>query len=143
MTINVDKFTFLFFFSSVKAHEISKRDADEVEDKLRIVGFRIERTEKEPEIDDNGIPVLRADTVVTLRLFGFGFIEKTRIGLTVERSEAGLQCKMMLDTGYFPVALESSTNALVDVKMPKQSVTLYLCAATDDVRYRAIRMSKS
>lgn len=109
------------------------------EDKLKIVGFRIERTEKDPEIDDDGIPVLRADTLVTLRLFGFGFMEKTRIGLTVERSEAGLQCKMMLDTGYFPIALESSTNALVEVKMPKHSVTLYLCAATDDVRSRAIR----
>jgi metal transporter CNNM len=131
-----DKFTFLFsfFFSSVKAHKILKRDvAVEEEGKFEIAGFRIEKTEKDPEIDENGIPVLRADTMVLLRLFGFGFNESTRIGLTQERNEAGAQCKMMLEIGYFTVILESSTNALVNVKMPKHSVDLYLCAATHDV----------
>lgn len=118
--------------SSVNAHKKVKREVEN--DKLKIVGFRVERTEKDPEIDDNGVPILRADTFAVLRLFGFGYKEKTRIGLTVEKAEAGALCNMMIDTGFFGITLESSTNALVNVKMPKHSVDLYFCAATEEVR---------
>jgi hypothetical protein len=135
----VDKFFgFLSFFSlspsSGGIRKVSKRNVEE--EKLKVVGFRIERTAKEPEIDDDGIPILRADTTVTLRLFGSGFTDTTRIGLTSEKSDFGKRCnKMSEDVGYAVVVLESSTNALVELRMPKESHDLYLCASlTEEVR---------
>lgn len=141
MTIKVDKFTFFFFFSSDKEHEIFKRDAEE-EEKLKIVGFRIEKSDKEPEIDDEGIPILRADTIAKLRLFGSGFLGTTLIGLDQKNSEAGTACNNMVNIGYFEISPESSTNALVEIKLPKTSLDLYLCATNDGIvsRFSEIKM---
>lgn len=102
------------------------------EEIAKIDGFRIEKAEKEPKIDENGIPVLRADTFVSLRIFGSGFIETTELGLTDEINKNGTHCNMRL--GHFELVLTSSTNALVEVKMPKNSVDLYLCVSNKGVR---------
>lgn len=122
---------FLYFFSSFKTHEILKRQVAN-EKPAKIVGFRVEKTPKEPEIDDNGIPILRANTKVVLRLFGFGFKDDTEIGLTQEKIEIGARCKMLLTSAT--VKPESETNALVEILMPKFSADLYLCVSTFEVR---------
>lgn len=66
-----------------------------------------------------------------LRLFGAGFTDKTEIGLTSEKLEYGGTCHMIL-TGFFQLSLESSTNALVEVLLPKNSVELYFCASNNN-----------
>lgn len=103
---------------------------------LKIDGFRIEETEKDPEIDAEGVPVLRANTVAKLRLFGFGFTEDTIIGVTMEKSDYGKQCnKMSGEVGYSKVEYISSKNVLVELRMPTESSDLYLCASmSEDVR---------
>lgn len=100
-------------------------------DNLQIVGYRIEEAEKEPEIDD-GVPVLRAASKVTLRLFGFGFTDETTIGMTSEKLDFGKTCNQMISTGFFKIQLESSTNAKVQIILPKNSVELFICATNDD-----------
>lgn len=107
-----------------------KREASS--DNLKIYGLRVEKTEKEPEIED-GVPVLRAGTKATLRLFGFGFTNKTTIGLTSEKLEFGDQCRRMISSGFFKISSESSTNAIVEIDLPNNSVEFYLCATNEDV----------
>lgn len=104
---------------------------DTAEDEVKIVGFRIEKAEKEPEID-NGVPVLRANTKVTFRLFGVGFKNNTMIGLTAENFDYGSNCKMMISTGLFQIVRESSSNARVEVLLPENSAELYICATHED-----------
>lgn len=61
----------------------------EAED-LKIMGFQIIQADK-PDMED-GIPVLKAGSKATLRLFGNGFTENTTIGLTSESLEIGAKC---------------------------------------------------
>lgn len=98
---------------------------------MKVAGYRIEAAEKEPEIDD-GVPVLRAGTKVTLRLFGLGFTNETTVGLTSEKLEFGHTCNQMISTGFFKLQLESPTNAKVEIILPKHSVELFICATNDD-----------
>lgn len=102
-----------------------------IDEKLKIVGFRIEHADKEPSLDD-GVPVLRSGQHVVLRLFGFGFANTTTIGLTSERLENGSICNMMISTGFFKIMLESSTNAKVEILLPKHTTELYMCATNND-----------
>lgn len=121
---------FLFsLFLSDEVHHIFKRDT--ADDKLKIVGFRVEHAEKEPSIEE-GVPVLRAGTKVMLRLFGMGFNSNTTIGLTAEQLEFGGTCNMMISTGFFKIIRESSTNARVEVLLPKNTVELFFCASNDE-----------
>lgn len=102
-----------------------------IDEKLKIVGFRIEHADKEPSIDE-GVPVLRSGQHVVLRLFGFGFANTTTIGLTSEALEFGSICNMMISTGFFKIIRESSTNAKVEILLPKHTTELYICATNND-----------
>lgn len=106
-----------------------KREASS--DEVKIVGFRVEEAEKEPEIE-NGVPVLRAATKIMFRLFGIGFKNTTTIGLTTEKLDYGSSCNMMVATGLFKIIRESSTNAKVEVLLPEYSAELYICATHED-----------
>lgn len=128
----------IFFYSSysINKHDVVKRQAPEdeqlkIDEKLKIVGFRIEHAYKEPTIDD-GVPVLRSGQHVVLRLFGFGFTNTTTIGLTSERLDNGSICNMMVSTGFFKIMRESSTNAKVEILLPKYTTELYMCATNND-----------
>lgn len=125
------RFQLYFLFSSPKLHNIEKRNAD-LKDTTKIVGFRVERSDKEPEIED-GVPVIRSGTKVLLRLFGSGFSETTVIGLTTEKLEHGTTCNMMISTGYFKIDFESPINARVEILLPKNSVELYFCTSNEDI----------
>lgn len=115
---------------SPQKHGVMKRNTVN-DDEVRIVGFRVEAAEKDPEIDD-GVPVLRANTKVTFRLFGISFKNTTTIGLTTEKLEYGTSCNMMVATGLFKIMLESSTNARVEVLLPEYSAELFICATHED-----------
>lgn len=91
----------------------------------------MEHADKEPETED-GVPVIRAGSKVMLRLFGSGFLETTKIGLTTEKLEYGAVCNMMITTGFFTIIRESSANARVEVLLPKNSVELFFCATNED-----------
>lgn len=125
---------FLFDFrsasQSINQHYVVKRQAIQ-DEQLKIVGYRIEHADKEPEIED-GVPVLRSGQNVVLRLFGIGFANTTTIGLTSERLEFGGSCNMMIPTGFFKIVRESSTNAIVEILLPKYSAELYICATNND-----------
>lgn len=112
-----------------ESHDIVKRELEKLE--LRIAGFRVEHADKEPETED-GVPVIRAGSKVMLRLFGSGFLETTKIGLTTEKLEYGAVCNMMITTGFFTIIRESSANARVEVLLPKNSVELFFCATNED-----------
>lgn len=112
-------------------HNIEKRNVD-LKNTTKIVGFRVERSDKEPEIED-GVPVIRSGTKVLLRLFGWGFSKTTVIGLTTEKLEHGKTCNMMISTGYFKIDFESPTNARVEILLPKNSVELYFCTSNEDI----------
>lgn len=115
-----------------------KRESTATNEELEIVGYRIERAEKEPHIE-NGVPVLRAGTKATLRLFGTGFTNKTTIGLTSEKLDSGVSCNMMIPTGFFKIIKESSTNSHVEILLPKYSVELYICATNNDGEVSALK----
>lgn len=111
-------------------HNIIKRNADD-KNATKILGFRVEKTEKEPEVED-GVPVIRSDTKVVLRLFGTGFTERTIIGMTSEKMEFGKACNMMISTGFFKISVESPINALVEILLPKNTVELYFCTSNEN-----------
>lgn len=119
----------IFSWNSPKLHNIEKRNVAS-KDTSKIVGFRVERSEKEVETED-GVPVIRSGTKVLLRLFGLAFTETTVVGLTSERLEIGKTCNMMISTGFFKIDLESSTNALVEILLPKSSIELYFCMSNE------------
>lgn len=124
---NDEIFLFTLLDSSV-SHDVAKRDVPT--DDLKVVGFRIEHADKEPGIED-GVPVLRSGSTVVLRLFGFGFSNDTKIGLTPERLKFGSPCNMMINTGLFKIVRESETNAKVEVILPKNTEELFMCATND------------
>lgn len=104
---------------------------------MKIVGFRIEEAENEPEIED-GVPILKSQSKVRFRLFGIGFQDNTTIGLTTEKLEFGSSCNMMVSTGLFKIIRESSTNAQVEVLLPEYSAELFMCATHEDSVSRAV-----
>lgn len=131
--------SFLFISISVlsvpprpSSHRIGKRNAIDESKHLRVYGFRIETAEKEPDWDD-GVPVLRTDSRVVLRLYGssFGVHGVTKIGFTQEKRERGERCQMMVDNGY-EVNATSINIATVEIRIPKHAYNMYMCAKDDE-----------
>lgn len=98
-----------------------------------ITGFRIEHSSKEPEVD-NGIPTMRAESLVLLRLFGKGFTNKTVVALTaMGNHNVGDPCQMVV-TKSFNVEMDAMdiNTVLVEMHMPHYDDDLYFCASNDD-----------
>uniref|UniRef100_A0A1B0D3X4 Uncharacterized protein n=1 Tax=Phlebotomus papatasi TaxID=29031 RepID=A0A1B0D3X4_PHLPP len=96
---------------------------------IRIDGFRVEQSEKEPRVSDNGIPELMSDTQVLLRIFGTGFTDNMEIVLTSKPNPFGGPC-LVTSTEAFPIIRGSVTNrtALVHIIVPHVSGDLFFCA---------------
>ncbi|XP_059056452.1 unextended protein-like [Achroia grisella] len=97
---------------------------------INVDGLRIEDSEKEPKITEDGLPSVLADTGVTLRLFGEGFTSRTVIAFTNYEQEYGQQCKFILKGEY--VAKEGTVttkSALFEISAPPpiSGSKLYLC----------------
>ncbi len=85
----------VFFLSRSKAKKISKRQAEVIEPP-KIVGYHVMETQKEPELE-HGIPIFKAGSTVKLRIFGEGFSENSKIGLTAEKGDSNTKCHKMID----------------------------------------------
>ncbi|XP_045457079.1 unextended protein-like [Melitaea cinxia] len=94
-------------------------------------GIRVEDSDKEPKIIEDGIPSVLADSKVVLRLFGQGLSERTVIAFTHDPLPYGQPCKFLLKGEY--MAKEGSitkTSALFEITAPSPLVAskLYICA---------------
>lgn len=76
--------------------------------------------------------MLQAGSQVTLRMFGIGFSNRTRIGLTAEKLKEGGKCNAMVSKGFHIVAHDSSSNVRVEVLLPERSMQLFICASDGD-----------
>jgi hypothetical protein len=70
---------------------------DKVE--LKIYGFRIERSDKEPELND-GVPEVRSGTKVVLRLFGTGITKDTSITFTEQTGNYRDACYLTIPNKF-------------------------------------------
>ncbi|KAG5682249.1 hypothetical protein PVAND_011613 [Polypedilum vanderplanki] len=113
--------------SQPKSHDIIKRELDQP---IKIIGFHIMETAKEPELDD-GIPVIKAGTKVKIRFFGSGFSNKTKLGLTTETLGYGEKChKIITDT--YQVQANDKSNVLAELTLPEETLTLFICVSSSD-----------
>lgn len=97
---------------------------------LRIDGYRIESSDRQPSYSDDGIPEFRIGTSVTIRIFGSGITEKTIITFTEESHLRGGSC-LIPATGQFSVikgSVYGDSIALVNFKVPIAKSYLYMCA---------------
>ncbi|KAF9411856.1 hypothetical protein HW555_009461 [Spodoptera exigua] len=98
---------------------------------VNIEGLRIENSDKEPRIIEEGIPSVLADSRVTLRLFGDGLTSRTVIAFTHETQIGGQPCKFLLKGEYMVKegTLRPRT-ALFDIVAPAPITDskLYICA---------------
>ncbi|GAB0089166.1 metal transporter CNNM4 [Sergentomyia squamirostris] len=105
---------------------------------IKIDGFRVEESAKEPQMSDHGIPELMSESLVTLRLFGNGFTDNMEIVLTTQPNIYGGSCQVT-SSDVFHVIRGSITNrtVLVDIIVPHVSGDLYFCAKESHNRTNA------
>ncbi|XP_035776030.1 metal transporter CNNM4-like isoform X2 [Anopheles albimanus] len=100
-----------------------------------IVSWRIERSDKHLETEDDGVPSVHSNSPVVIRLFGTGINRRTVVIFTHEEQPAGGQCQVAA-TEKFRVmeAHESGISGLVAVELPDatKSKYFYLCAKYED-----------
>ncbi|XP_050359375.1 unextended protein-like isoform X2 [Nymphalis io] len=99
-------------------------------DQINIDGIRIEDSDKEPKIVEDGIPSVLGESKVVLRLFGQGLTEKSVIAFTLDPLPFGQPCKFLLKGEY--LAVEGSVtqrSALFDITTPSPLIAskLYIC----------------
>ncbi|XP_052745421.1 unextended protein [Bicyclus anynana] len=98
---------------------------------VAIEGLRVEDSDKETSIIEDGIPDVFADTKVVLRLFGEGLTPRTVITFSHDVLPPGQPCKFMLKAEY--MAKEGSvtaTSALFEIIAPPPLTDnkFYICA---------------
>ncbi|XP_045489776.1 unextended protein [Pieris rapae] len=115
-------------------------DEEEKPDKtkavIKLLGLRVDESEKEPKIIDGVIPSVLSEKEFVLRLFGEGFTEDTTIVFTSHPQEYGTSCHFQYGTYYKTSKLEGDS-AIFKLKVPEpeQDLTFYICAsnnATDE-----------
>lgn len=98
-----------------------------------IFGLRVEHADKEPRVDEDGVPAVLSHAPVTVRLFGEGLTENTVIVFTQEHNVYGGSCLVPV-TNKFRVLKGSVSpySALVELELPTLIPTLgpyfYICA---------------
>ncbi|XP_055614277.1 uncharacterized protein LOC129760646, partial [Uranotaenia lowii] len=121
----------------------SNRDSDDERDEAKskaekeaarslvINGIRVEHADKEPLVDDDGVPTVLSYSSVTLRLFGLGLTEDTVVVFTHESNTFGGSC-LVPATNKYRIAKGSisSYSALVHLEFPATSAAkyFYICA---------------
>ncbi|CAK1587465.1 unnamed protein product [Parnassius mnemosyne] len=96
---------------------------------LKVLGLRVEESQKEPKIVDEVIPSVLRDTTFTLRLFGEGFTEHTEIAFTHVPEDYGTLCHFLLP-GEYKVKEVSGDAALFELTapLPLEDYRFYICA---------------
>ncbi|CAF4939802.1 unnamed protein product [Pieris macdunnoughi] len=111
-------------------------EEDKSEAVIKLLGLRVDESEKEPKIIDGVIPSVLSEKEFVLRLFGEGFTEGTTIVFTSHPQEYGTSCHFQYGTYYKASKLEGDS-AIFKMKVPEpeQDLTFYICAsnnATDE-----------
>ncbi|RZB41011.1 metal transporter CNNM4, partial [Asbolus verrucosus] len=99
----------------------------EINDTLRVLGFRLEAHYKDAEYDEDGIPEVLAGAEHTIRIFGFGFVEDMVVTFTSEKGYHEDLCDFPAVKG-FPILKESFSpnTAKLNIKLPtKENVDVY------------------
>ncbi|XP_049531115.1 unextended protein isoform X1 [Anopheles darlingi] len=100
-----------------------------------ILSWRVERSNKHLETEDDGVPSVHSNSPVVLRLFGTGITRDTVVIFTHEQQTVGGPCQVAA-TEKFRVmqAHESGRSGLVAVELPDatKSKYFYLCAKYED-----------
>ncbi|XP_068626136.1 unextended protein-like [Battus philenor] len=112
-----------------KVEEFSSVRADHIP--IVIEGLRIEDSDKEPKIIEEGIPSVLAESKFTLRLFGQGLTQRTVIAFTHDPMEYGQPCKFLVKGEYMVKENTLKTNtALFEIIAPSPITgsKLYICA---------------
>uniref|UniRef100_A0A182PE21 CNNM transmembrane domain-containing protein n=1 Tax=Anopheles epiroticus TaxID=199890 RepID=A0A182PE21_9DIPT len=119
------------------ANSISRVDSTkpEEESELRIEGYRIENSEMAPERDGEGVPSVRVDSGVQLRLFGTGITPQTVIIFTHDVSRFGGPCQVPVTEKFRVTHAEpNGRSGLVDIELPdvsKHKKYFYMCTKYD------------
>ncbi|CAK1554455.1 unnamed protein product [Leptosia nina] len=96
---------------------------------LRVMGLRVEESEKEPKIVDGMIPSVLREREFTLRLFGEGFTEDTTIAFTHHPQEYGTPCRFLIDGEYKILKAESDSGLFkLLAPPPLDDYKFYICA---------------
>uniref|UniRef100_A0A182LW72 CNNM transmembrane domain-containing protein n=1 Tax=Anopheles culicifacies TaxID=139723 RepID=A0A182LW72_9DIPT len=101
-------------------------------DALRIEGFRIERSDEMHEMIENGVTSVRANSPVTVRLYGTGITSNTVIIFTHESARYRGSCQVPVTEKFHVMNVEDSgRSALVEIELPevaKNKKYFYICA---------------
>ncbi|KAG5875811.1 hypothetical protein JTB14_017544 [Gonioctena quinquepunctata] len=95
---------------------------------ILITGIRLEHSYKDPDFDENGVPVLMADKDHIIRLFGFGFKPSMVISFTPNSDSCEFPIRRMFNVDLTNF---SETTVRVTVNLPPFSAeeeTFYVCA---------------
>lgn len=71
---------------------------------IRIKAIRIEASNKEIDLEENGVPSVLSETQHTFRIFGEGLTESMTITFTTEPGQFGDPCFLPVAKG-FPVSI--------------------------------------
>ncbi|CAB3224459.1 unnamed protein product [Arctia plantaginis] len=96
---------------------------------IKLMGLRVEESDKEPKFVDNLIISVLRDTNFLLRLFGTGFTNDTIIAYTHTAGEYGETCDHLL-TGEYRVHVAEDDSALFHLVAPPplEDYRFFICA---------------
>ncbi|XP_059056373.1 unextended protein-like [Achroia grisella] len=96
---------------------------------VKVMGLRVEESEKEPHIVDGMIPSVLTATTFTLRLFGEGFNNDTVFSFTHRAQKYGSSCHNLLN-GEYQVKYVDNDSALLELTAPAplDDYKFYICA---------------
>ncbi|KAM3955297.1 unextended protein [Aphomia sociella] len=96
---------------------------------IKVMGLRVEESEKEPKNVDGMIPSVLTGTTFTLRLFGEGFSNDTVFAFTHKPQDYGRSCHNLL-TGEYKVKYVESDSALLELEAPPplEDYRFFICA---------------
>ncbi|KAJ2939879.1 hypothetical protein O0L34_g6579 [Tuta absoluta] len=100
---------------------------------IKLIGLRVEESEKEVKVFNDSIPSVMRERKFTLRLFGEGFSDDTKIAFTNVPQDYGKECDHLLDGEYN--AIKSGVNfALFEFEAPAPipKDLFYICAKNGD-----------
>ncbi|KAH9630577.1 hypothetical protein HF086_016081, partial [Spodoptera exigua] len=100
---------------------------------IKLMGLRVEESEKEPKIVDELIPSVLRDTHFFLRLFGENFTNDTIIAFTHTPAAYGETCDHLLN-GEYKVSYAEADSALLSMNAPPplDDYKFYICAKNSE-----------
>nr|XP_023017466.1 metal transporter CNNM4 [Leptinotarsa decemlineata] len=117
---------------SLQRRDLESRNTSNPLETIRITGIRLEKAHKDPDFDENGVPILMADAEHVIRIFGTGLTPSMVITFTASPENCLLPVR-----NIFHVDNTSFTNTTVRVAITLPPITgddetYYICAKDED-----------